>query len=228
MKLIDPPHNGVFRIGRADRPVFAPPDWEHSGSGRYDDPRRLEPFDASRNFRVVYGSTSLFGSFVETLQKFRPSLAVLAGVGSGGSTPTGATGQIPSGWLARRHWAEAKVATQCRFADCAAGETFASLREQPKLAAIAVELGIDDIDVSAVTGPYRPLTQAVAAHVHETIPDCAGIRYVSRFGTEIDFECWAIFADRVLFRTVEPDRQISPNLPEFQRAMTALNLSLNG
>lgn len=207
--------------------MFAPPERERTGAGRFDDPRRHHPRAQASGFRVVYCSTSLYGSFVETLQKFRPSLATLAGIGRTETDVSDVTGTVPSSWVLRRHWGRASLSTQGQFVDCAASETFASLREQPHLAAIALELGVADIDISAVTSPHRLLTQAIAAHVHESIPDCAGIRYVSRFGTDIDFECWAVFADRVRFRPIETDRAIPMDQTDFQRALSTLKLSLD-
>lgn len=227
MKLVEPPAGGVFRIGRKDRPVFTAPDWEHTGAGRFDDPKRGQRLDQASGFRIVYCATSLYGSFIETLHKFRPSLAVMAGTGVREADCGAVAGTVPASWVARRHWGRAEVSPRGTFVDCATGETFAWIREQHHLASIAYELGIDDIDVSAVTGPHRRLTQAIASYIHQSLPDCKGIRYVSRFGTDFDFECWAVFADRVQFQEIEADRTIPEDHVDLQRALSALNLKLS-
>lgn len=53
------------------------------------------------------------------------------------------------------------------------------------LAAVAEKLGLEDLDLSAVTGPHRRLTQEAARYVYDLEDSSgslafAGIRYISR------------------------------------------------
>ena len=62
------------------------------------------------------------------------------------------------------------------------------------------DAGPPDIDLSVVMGPARKITQRISRHIYEQldaqgVPAFAGIRYVSRL--DQDWECWALFADRI-------------------------------
>lgn len=213
---------GVFRVGRSDRPVFSSPDHGHSGHGRFDAPARTIADTASSSYPVVYCCSSLHGAFIETLQKFRPSLGIVAQLGPD------AGGSVPQAWANRRSWSQAAIGSDVIFVDSASSETLASLRSQRHLAVMADELGLPDIDLSALTGPHRRLTQAVSLHIHTSIPEAAGVRFVSRFGSDRNFECWAVFADRVRLDPGNPDRPVLVDLPEFRLALGTLGLSLLG
>ncbi len=68
------------------------------------------------------------------------------------------------------------------------------------MATQARDLGISDIDESAVLGPAREFTQAIARYFYEYGEPSdrtafAGLRYTSRLNLE--WECWALFADRI-------------------------------
>ncbi len=76
------------------------------------------------------------------------------------------------------------------------------------LAPMAARLGLADIDLSAVTGPQRELTQEAALHVYQQMdsagaPLFGGLRYVSRFNPQ--WECWAVFVDRARQRPLKVD-----------------------
>jgi hypothetical protein len=238
MKSVGPPPHGLFRVSRADRPVFAPANWSHSGRSRFDDPLRLrnadQPFDPARNFQVVYGASTLTAAFVETLQALRPSLHDIARLRDIAKLRDIDTeepvdrlaGRISATWRARRHWGVANLPAALKFVDIAAAETLQDLRETPKLARIADACGLPDIDVSAVTGPSRRFTQSIARFIYQSEPNYAGIRYLSRFGTDNEYECWAVFTDRANFGAVPP-HPIPATIPDLITAATHLNLTID-
>jgi len=92
------------------------------------------------------------------------------------------------------------------IADIFAVETIQRLREG--LAPMAVSLGLPDVDVSALTGPERVLTQEIARYIYEQAdhagqPLYSGIRYLSHYNT--GWECWALFVDRLSHKVVRVD-----------------------
>jgi hypothetical protein len=98
-----------------------------------------------------------------------------------------------------------------RFADFGNPETWQRVR--PVLAPIATALGLGDIDLSAVTGSYRILTEEFARHVfdqkdNDGRPLYAGIRYISRLHP--DWECWAIYDSRMVYQS-GPSETIYPD-----------------
>lgn len=56
-------------------------------------------------------------------------------------------------------------------------------------AALLVDLGMGDLDISGVRGPSRRLTQAIGAWAYDE--GYSGIAYKSRF--DDDYVCWALF-----------------------------------
>lgn len=167
----------------------------------------------------MYCCSSLRGVLVETLQKFRPSLGIVAQLGPE------ADGSVPQEWAIRRSWNQTVIGTGAMFVDSASAETLASLRAQRHLAIIAEDLGLADIDLSALTGPHRRLTQAVSVHIRSVVPEAAGIRYMSRFGSDHSFKCWAVFGDRVQLDVQVPDRPVRHDLPEFRHVLRTLGLT---
>ena len=70
------PAGPVFRLARAPDP-WAWPDWSQASfdgtfGNRWDDPEGA--------YRVLYASSTRFGALLETLARFRPDLAVIAGL----------------------------------------------------------------------------------------------------------------------------------------------------
>ncbi|HEV3321974.1 MAG TPA: RES domain-containing protein [Solirubrobacteraceae bacterium] len=70
------PDGPLYRLARAPDP-WAWPDWAYAGldgtfGNRWDDPLG--------SYRVLYASTRRVGTFIETLARFRPDLAVVAGL----------------------------------------------------------------------------------------------------------------------------------------------------
>jgi hypothetical protein len=88
------PSGPLYRIGRLPDPL-AWADWQYLGGGRFDDP------EASGGFRVLYAAVA---AFVETLQKWRPSVEALAALESIRrapgvlDVPGELAGVVPSDW----------------------------------------------------------------------------------------------------------------------------------
>lgn len=193
----------VFRVSKQGRTPFSPPPWtraipDGTFGGRFDDPSSASP-EAER-FRIVYVASSRETALDESIAQFRPSLRTFAELGPIDPTvmPRLAVGIVSSDWRSTRQMGEAELDGTLRFVDIAAHRTLTYLRAA--LASVASALGIDDIDLSAVTGPQRRFTQACALHLYalrasDGEPLYAGIRYPSRLAAS--WECWAIYADRL-------------------------------
>lgn len=248
---VSAPLSGVYRVGRNDRPVFSSAPWKDAGKGRYDDPMvgsappiPYGQYPSSTYFRVVYCSSSLTGSFAECVQKFRTSLTLVASLHHSGvlrdSTIEEVLGDVaivrdgslkgivPDRWMHRRHYAHAEVLTSVRFADICASSTLSVLRSVPHLALLAAELGLPDIDVSAVTGSHRAFTQACARYIHDSHTESgdrfSGLRYVSRLGADVELECWAIFDDRIEGDRIVHGTPVTAETPQLQQAAEILQL----
>lgn len=112
------------------------------------------------------------------------------------------------------------------FADLVAPETVQALREA--LSSVAVALGLNDIDLSSLSGPQRLFTQEVARFIYDAhdaagTPRYAGIRYLSRLN--LGWECWAVFSDRLLHQVIQVD-PITANDPGLYDAARLLKLSI--
>lgn len=88
-----------------------------------------------------------------------------------------------------------------------------------------------DVDLSLVMGPGRELTQRISRHIYEQrdvlgAPRFAGIRYVSRLDST--WECWAVFADRMLHIPGMPDRPetIPPDDPDLLEIASLFRLTI--
>ena len=92
-----------------------------------------------------------------------------------------------------------------------------------------------DFDLSDVTSRNRPITQNLARYLHElptnAFPQMAnddaivGIRYLSRHSPE--WECWAIFADRLgKGLVVDLPKEIGIDHTDLQAVAAAFNLSI--
>lgn len=225
--MVSPPTSGVFRVGRNDRAAFSIPDWEDAGSHRFDDPLHGHQFDQSKNYNVIYSSSSLEGSYVETMQGLRVSLATVAAVESTTPLPMTTGGRVTNRWRSRRSWARATISSSGQFIDVSSAETIAFLRSQSQFAALAMSLGLQDVDVSTLTGPHRSFTQSVSRYFFELLPDCVGVRYVSRFGTDQEYECWALFENRVEINVIEAGSPCGLRDGAFRRAAELLNLAID-
>ncbi len=224
------PRSPVFRIGHGPDP-FAPPSWafvQANGTlgGRFDDPGSRQGIAPADRFRVLYFASERAGAFGETLARFRPDIEALAQSGSDASTSRLGKTVVPIAWRQARRIGATVLAPSLVFADLAEAETIQALRRP--LATLAVSLGLKDIDVSALTGPHRALTQGAARYLYEQEassgkPLYQGIRYQSRFYG--GWECWAVFMDRLSHHVVRVD-PINVNDPGLYDAARILGLSI--
>jgi hypothetical protein len=143
-----------------------------------------------------------------------------------GRMPFRARPAIPHDWRVGRRLGSAVLFVTFPLADFDASETVQALR--PVLAPAAVLLRLPDIDLSAIPGPQRELTQEAGAYIYsqrdaQGRPLYAGIRYVSRLNRE--WECWAIFADRLRHRPLRVD-PIAADDPDLYEAARTLDLAI--
>jgi hypothetical protein len=193
------PRTLLYRIARRPDPLAWPPR-EYAGSGRFDDP--------AGEFRVLYATVQRRTAFLETLARFRPSLAVLKALQAVENTnePVSAP-SIPAEWYHMRAVGRLRLVTRQRWLDLRSLETREALRHE--LAQTLLDLGFEDLDLSGVVGPKRQLTQAIARWAHEH--DYHGLAYSSRFSA--DRTCWAIF-EGAAFEPIEPSERILRNDPD--------------
>lgn len=214
----------VFRIARPPDP-WAYQHWAEAGDdgtfgNRWDDPES--------SYRVLYACSQRLGAFVETLSRFRPDPAVVAGLAEieGEDTEALEPGHVPTSWLAGRLMGEGML--EGRYADVGHSRSLSYLRQE--LSARVVHYGIADLDGAAIrlSAPRR-FTQEISRLVYEcTDPgerqQFAGIRYMSRLGEE--FENWAIFEPgEPSDKATGPIRDDDPDLID---AVQRLGLSLAG
>lgn len=228
------PQTPIYRVARGIDP-FEPPPWQLARpddgtfGNRFDDPRGRYGRPVEERFRVLYCATQRAGAFGETLAHFRPSLALLAGlaeVDDDEPLPPSRQVVIPQDWRERRRLGITTLDPALRFVDLAASQTIHHLRTA--LASTTRALGLEDFDISTVTGPHRLLTQEVARYVYEQIdeagrPRFAGLRYLSRLN--LDWECWAIF-DRRLRHQPRIPQLIQPDDPGLIVAAELFDLNI--
>lgn len=217
----------VYRVGRAPRPL-APPSWAFTKAdgtfgNRFDDPSARRDAAPADRFRVLYLATTRAGAFGETIARRRPSLEALAQAGvTAVPRPS-----VSASWRQTRRLGITVLMTPLPFVDVTAAASLAVLR--PALAAVAMELDLPDVDLSAVTGPARLLTQEAARYIYDQrdaagAPCYAGVRYVSRLNP--DWECWAVFVDRLHHRVVRGGEVIHADDPGLHEAATILGLGI--
>lgn len=214
--------------------VFAPPDWAYAledgtFSNRFDDPSADEGTAEEDRYRVVYCATERAEAFGETIARFRPSVRLLAGLeeieDEEPLDPELAGGVVPHEWRLGRRVGSTRLAPDLLFANASAPETMRVLRG--KLAALVEKLGLEDLDLSTVTGPHRRLTQKAARYVYDLEdasgrPAFAGIRYVSRLNPSWDL--WAVFHDRMHHEPSEVAEPIRADDPGLAQASALLGL----
>ncbi len=227
------PPETVYRVGRGFD-AFAPPDWAYAledgtFGNRFDDPSAEHGLPESERYRIVYCATERAGAFGETIARFRPSVGLLAGLEAveddEALDPELEGGVVPEEWRLSRRVGSTRLAPDLLFADLPAPETMRVLRRE--LAAVVGEPGLEDIDLSAVTGPHRRLTQEVARYVYEQTDDTgrpifAGICYLSRLNP--GWELWAVFHDRMRHEPGEVAEPIQARDQGLVEAATLLGL----
>ena len=218
------PGEAVYRVGRSPDP-FAPPERAYAQpdgtfGGRFDDPAGRRGVPQDRRFRTLYFASRPAGAFGEVLARFRLDLVALAALGP--AAPARST--VPADWRAVRRLGAARLDPDASFVDIGDAQTLAVLR--PILAATATAMGLPDVDISAIAGPSRALTQEAARHIYERHgqdgqPRYAGIRYTSRL--DRTWDCWAVFSDRIRYRVVRVDA-IAADDPAVLEAARVLDL----
>lgn len=244
---VGPPEGGVYRLAHRPADPFAPPDWQYADEdgtfgNRFDDPSGAEGTATEERFRTIYCATQRTGTFGETVARFRLSLSLLAELAdidddesleeslSGAVDPQDLRrGLIPADWRLRRHIGHTHLDPNLRFVDVDAGESIQHLRDA--LAALAVELGMSDIDFSVIAGPDRRFTQACARYIYDQVdeegrPKFAGICYLSRLNSE--WECWAIFDNRLQHEPGFPGlpESIFPDDPDLEAVARLFDLTI--
>ena len=225
LSVVRPPEL-IYRVGRG-LDAFAPPDWTYAlpdgtFGNRFDDPSAEGGRPEEERYRMIYCASERAGAFGETIARFRPSIELLAGLerveDEEPLDPELEGGIVPEEWRLSRRMGSTRLASELQFADLPAPQTMRVLREE--LAAVAEGLGLEDLDLSAVTGPRRRLTQEAARYVYDLTdasgaPIFAGIRYLSRLNPS--WELWAVFHDRMRHEpgeVAEPIRADDPGLLE--------------
>lgn len=166
IQLVTLPRSPLYRVGRPPDP-FVPPEWRYvrpdgTFGGRYDDPRGRRGVPSRDRYRVLYFASHPAGAYGESVAQFRPSVKVLDQYG--GRMPFGIQPTIPHDWRVGRRLGAAVLSATLPLADLDAAETVQALR--PVLAPVAMRLQIPDVDVSAITGPRRELTQEAGLHIY--------------------------------------------------------------
>lgn len=239
--VVPPPATPVFRVAHGPDP-FAPRAWQHADpdgtfGNRFDDPggrpdpigrRKIIPQEA--RFRVIYCATQRAGAFAETIARFRSDpelyLALQQIEDDDPLDPSLQGGVVPVDWRIQRLLGITELDEALRFVDVVAPESRVHLTAV--LAPLLKELGISDVDLSAITNKeLRPFTQEVARYVYERVDEggqslYAGLRYISRHNP--DWELWAVFHDRIL-HTPHLSESIFPDDPGLLEACTRLGLA---
>ncbi len=203
------PRGPLFRLAHRPDPWAWPP-WTYCRrANRWDDP--------TDTYRVLYASTGRRATFLETLARFRPDPAVVAGLAEISGDDEGALppGHVPGSWVTARMIGTATV--NGLFADIGSSESLAHLREV--LAARLIHFGYHDLDGAVIREARREFTQELSLYVFGCAdsagaPMFSGLAYRSRLGDE--FTNWAIFErpdrDPVLNATATDVRVDDPDL----------------
>ncbi|WP_228759980.1 RES domain-containing protein [Pseudactinotalea sp. HY158] len=143
-----PPH--LYRVARSDSPLrfsrIHPADVTLPGAGnRFDVP----------GGGVLYGATSFFGCFAETLARFRPSAAARAAV-QAEDPHFMICGGVPAEWRARRLRITLQTVDALPFLDVEDGTAHEFLTTA--LAREMDALSVPVIDVATIRGPNRLIT----------------------------------------------------------------------
>lgn len=218
------PGDGVWRVGPgydpfATRDLLTPEELADPQAGnRFDSPLS--------QYRVIYFGTTLEACFRETLSRFRPDPRLLPIIrkdweDQGFMLP----GDVPRDWRHRRLAVRAVV--DGAFLDVEADGTRAVL--EGELAALLSAFGYKELDMPAVMACDRRVTRWISQWAwnrtdESGYPRFAGIRYLSRLGTQL--ELWGVFDARSQIEEVER-RPIALSMPELQRAAERYGLQVH-
>lgn len=169
----------------------------------------------------MYTSSQRLGCFLEALAQFRPDPAIIAAFGeieNAGDDDRIPFGIVPLSFIFSREIGRAHLSGE--FVDVAVAETIGVLRIQA--ADICITHSIQDVDLSALcSSTPRAFTQAISRFIYER--DHAGVRYLSKYGADI--ENWAVFEpfDRVIPHASD---RISPKDEDLRQALEIHGLRL--
>lgn len=207
-------------MARGDDPLaLRPAEREASAAGA----NRFDPLTLP--YRVLYFGSDLETCFGETLARFRPSLKLLSLVEEEWRARNFmAVGTIAADWCQRRSAVHIRLPATLRFLDAESAVTHQFLRQELALGLSA--MGVDDLDVGAVRGPDRRVTQLISewayqAQEHDR-PRYGGIRYESRIRS--GWECWALFDDEDLELEVVETKPVTPDMPELRAVANLFGL----
>lgn len=185
----------VVRIGRRPDPLAFVPMSAQTWAGRFDDPDRLS--------RTLYTAMDEYGAWVEVLGRFRAHLptgtSLDAIAGEGGDREPVLPGTVSLTWIASRAVGHAQVLA--RVVELGSDVTLRWLDLRPPIREILASRHIADVDLSAVTGPDRSLTQAVARELR-LWGQADALLYPSRYGAPTT--CVALFEPREGLPRIEP------------------------
>jgi len=158
---------------------------------------------------------------LETLARFRVDVALQAALSEiSGPDDYVPLGVVPREWRVGRVLGTAFAAGV--FAAIGTSESLAKLRIT--LAAKAVELGLGDIDASAIRlSVPRMFTQAISRYVYDT-GRFDGVCYRSRYGDDV--ENWAIFEPFTAIRPYASAEPVETHDPDFVAALLVHRLSI--
>ena len=213
-RLVSPPPSRVFRIARDP---WVPPPWDYATNitlpktfgGRFDDPSGRWGVPIDGRYRTLYCTTERIGAFAETASQFRVKLPELMqrvrgfvkDAGEDEAMQFRERGAIQRDWLGKKRIGSTLLDASLRFIDLESSQTLQTLNRVPRLAHLAVRLGLDEIDrrVLVLRDEYMRLSQEIGYWAYHQLDDrgnpIAGVRYLSRVGGE--WECWGLFDTRV-------------------------------
>ncbi len=222
--VVRAPREGVWRVGRGENPLAIQP-VEGTRSRRSSGANRFDP--RSYDYGVLYFGSTLQACFAETLARLRPSVKLLALVEDewrrAGFMDAGS---VPADWRQRRTAVNVRFPKDACFIDVESPVTHQFLRVE--LAPAIAALGVEDLDVAAVRGPDRRVTQMISEWAYMGRDDekarYSGIRYVSRLGSP--WECWAVFEDDELDIEVIERLPITKDMPELREVADLFGLTV--
>ncbi|HZT96404.1 MAG TPA: RES family NAD+ phosphorylase [Chloroflexota bacterium] len=186
---------------------------------------RFDPLTA--DVGVLYFGSDLETCFGETLARFRPSLPLLSLVeDEWRDLGFMDVGSVAADWRQRRSAVHVRLPSDALFLDVESVLTHQFLREELALGLSA--LGLDDLDVAAVRGPDRRVTQLIADWAYRADdggePLYAGIRYESRIKS--GWECWALFDDEDLEVEILETLPVTTDMLSFKTVATLYGLQV--
>ena len=215
VRSIDPAGVVLLRIGRPPDPLAWPPP-EFRGGGRFDDPENA--------FGVRSASASRTACFLETLDVYRPDLALLQRLRAMGPDPLAPrAGLVPDDSFARLI-ARFRIAPGRHLLDLRidAPETAAEISRDPTMVDRLQVRGYGQrIKPGDLLGSDRRLTQTVARWAFDQ--GYAGLAYSCSHRPRLD--CWAVFEGTPLV-VAGPPQPVEPDDPELAAVAQEFGLTI--